>query len=59
MRLIVFFRHKSITPPGCKSYQLSEETCDTDPVEPYNGAVSCTSNEDAFHNFDELTLHTT
>jgi hypothetical protein len=46
-------------PTGCKSYQMAEDACDLDPVEPYNGAVSCETNVDAFHNFDDLTLHST
>lgn len=43
---------------GCQSYQLSEEKCSSDP-EPYNGQVACATNEDAWKNYNELTLHTT
>lgn len=44
---------------GCKSTSMSEPSCDSDPVEPYNGMVKCETNEDAYHNYDALTLHTT
>jgi hypothetical protein len=45
--------------PGCKSTTMSEPSCDSDPVEPYNGMVKCETNVDAYHNYDALTLHST
>ena len=40
----------------CVDYMMIEQQCIYDP-EPYNGKLSCDSNVDAYHNYEELTLH--